>query len=189
MGAIRTLHHQAENVPTRTEAKSEEHKHIKTALKSCRYTYWAHFKSTERSNIATTQEEERNKRHNVVIPYVAGVSENSEGFSLSIASQFTSDPANLRQKQVHPKDETLRHKLNNVYYAVQCSEECRDFYIGETKQSLHKCMAQQQRASSSGQDSAVHLHLKEKGHSFKDETVHVLDREDWLFEKRVKDIT
>ena len=62
-------------------------------------------------------------------------------------------------------------------YAVQCTEECTDFYIGETKR-LHKSMAQQQRASSSGQDSAVHLHLKEKGHSFKDETVHVLDRED-----------
>ena len=28
---IRTLHHRAENVPTRTEGKSKEHKHIKTA--------------------------------------------------------------------------------------------------------------------------------------------------------------
>ena len=35
--------------------------------------------------------------------------------------------------------------------------------------------------SSSGQDSAVHLHLKEKGHSFEDSKVHILDREDRWF--------
>ena len=48
--------------------------------------------------------------------------------------------------------------------------------IGETKQCLWKHMAQHWEASSSGQDSAVHLHLKEKGNSFKD--VHVSGREE-----------
>uniref|UniRef100_A0A3Q4AIE0 Murine leukemia virus integrase C-terminal domain-containing protein n=1 Tax=Mola mola TaxID=94237 RepID=A0A3Q4AIE0_MOLML len=40
-------------------------------------------------------------------------------------------------------------------YAVQCTEECSDLYIGETKQPLHRRMAQHRRATSSGQDSAV----------------------------------
>ena len=34
--------------------------------------------------------------------------------------------------------------------------------LGETKQPLHKHMAQHRRTSSSGQDSAVQLHLKDK---------------------------
>ena len=72
----------------------------------------------------------------------------------------------------------LRTKLYHVVYAIHCSEECTDFYIGETKQCLYKRIAQHWRTSSSGQDSAVHLHIKEMGHSFEDEDVHVLDRED-----------
>ena len=49
-------------------------------------------------------------------------------------------------------------------------------------------MAQHWRSSFSGQDSAVHLHLKEKGHSFEDfRNVHVLDREDRWYEKGVKE--
>ncbi|CAI5669576.1 unnamed protein product [Oreochromis niloticus] len=97
-------------------------------------------------------------------------------------------PSNtLRHKLVHPKDKTPKHRLNNVVYAVQCSEECPDLYIGETKQPLHKRMAQHRRATSTGQDSAVHLHLKDKGHSFEDANVHILDREDRWFERGVKE--
>lgn len=46
-------------------------------------------------------------------------------------------------------------------------------------------MAQHRRANSPGQDSAVHLHLKEKGHSCKDASVLILDREDGWFDRRV----
>ena len=48
-------------------------------------------------------------------------------------------------------------------------------------------MAQHRRANSSGQDSAVYLHLKEKAHSFEDSNVHILDREDRWFERGVKE--
>ena len=66
------------------------------------------------------------------------------------------------------------------------SVEC-PLYIGETKQPIHKRMAQHRRASSSGNDSAVHLHLKDKGHSFEDHNVRVLAREDRWFERGVKE--
>lgn len=36
-----------------------------------------------------------------------------------------------------PKDKTPRHRLNNVVYAVQSSEDCPDLYICATKQPLH----------------------------------------------------
>ena len=97
-------------------------------------------------------------------------------------------PSNtLRQKLVHPKDKIPREKQSNVVYAVQCNEECSDLYIGETKQPLHKRMSQHRRATTTGQDSAVHLHLKEKGHSFDDHKVRILAREDRWFERGVKE--
>ena len=48
-------------------------------------------------------------------------------------------------------------------------------------------MAQHLRATSSGQDSAVNLHLKESGDSFEDGQVCVLEREDCWFERGVKE--
>jgi len=70
---------------------------------------------------------------------------------------------------------------------MQCSQKCADLYIGGIEQQLHKRMAQYRRATSSGQDSAVHLHLKEKRNSFEDSNVHILDREDRWFETGVKE--
>ena len=49
LGVIRTLHKRAENVPVRTEGKSKQHKHMRTALKSCGYSHWAYVKSTKHS--------------------------------------------------------------------------------------------------------------------------------------------
>ena len=48
-------------------------------------------------------------------------------------------------------------------------------------------MAQDRCATSSGHDSAGHLHLKEGGHSFEDGQVRVLEREDRWFEWDVKE--
>lgn len=42
-------------------------------------------------------------------------------------------------------------------------------------------------SSSSCQDSAVHPHLKDKGHSFDNSNIHILDREDRWFEREVKE--
>ena len=48
-------------------------------------------------------------------------------------------------------------------------------------------MYQHRRANSSGPESAVFLHLKKEGHSFQDENVQILDREDKWFERGVKE--
>ena len=81
----------------------------------------------------------------------------------------------LRQRLVHPKDKTPRHKQSTVIYAIQCQEECN-----ETKQPIYKRMAQHRRATSSGQDSAVHLHLKKVDTFFEDAQVRVLEEDCWF---------
>ena len=54
----------------------------------------------------------------------------------------------------------------------------RPLYLGD-QQPLHRCMDQHQRASSSHQDSVVHLTLKEKRDTpFEDENLHVLNRKE-----------
>ena len=58
--------------------------------------------------------------------------------------------------------------------------------IRVSKQPVHKRRAQHSCATSSGQDSAVHLHLKESGHSFENGQVRVLERADRWFERGVK---
>ena len=169
--------------PQGQRGKSNEHKHIKTALKACGYPNWVYVKSTKqsRNNTQTTQDEERNKPNNVVILYVAGLSEKFRGIFSKHDILVHFRPCNtVKQKLVHLKDKTPKHKLYNVVYAVQRSEDCTDLYIGETKQPLHKHMAQHRKTSSSGQDSTVHLHLKGKGHSFEEENVQLLDRDDHL---------
>lgn len=76
--------------------------------------------------------------------------------------------------------------MNNVVYAVQCTEECTDLYIAETKQPIHKCMAWHRR--SKAKDWTLQfICSKNSGHSFEDDHVHILDREDWWFERRVKE--
>ena len=71
--------------------------------------------------------------------YLSGVSEKFRRIlqKHDILVQFK--PSNtLRQRLVHPKDKTPRHKQSNVVYAIQCQEECNKLYIGETKQPIHK---------------------------------------------------
>ncbi len=102
----------------------------------------------------------------------------SEGFSASIRLCISNQWL-LR---------STKHQRSNVVYAVKCSEKCEDLYIGATKQSLYRRMAQHRRANSSGQDSAVFLHLQQKKHNFHDHEVRILDREERWFERGVKEV-
>ena len=112
--------------------------HIRGALKSCGYPNWTFVIISKRSRAA------RRRRTNMTTS------------SFFMPQEYLS----------WTKDKTSRHKHNNVVHDVQCSQDCTDLYIEETKQPLHKRRAPHRRANSSGQDSAVHLHLTEQNHSF-----------------------
>lgn len=88
--------------------------------------------------------------------------------------QFSGTFSQTETKQT--KDKTPKHKLSGLVNTVQHSEEWSDIYTGEAKQQLH-------RWANSGQDSEVYLYLKDKEHSFKDNNVHISDREDRWFER------
>ncbi len=83
-----------------------------------------------------------------------------------------------------PAEKTLRCKQSNVVYTVRSSQDCTDFYTRETKQPLHK---RNTGEPTPWVETAVHLHLKEKGHSLKDSNVYMLAKEDKWFERGMKE--
>jgi len=66
----------------------------------------------------------------------------------------------IRKIEIYPRTpsdrdwftQRIKHPNTNwVVLCVHCSKDCADLFIGETKQRLHKRMAQHRRATSSGQ--------------------------------------
>ena len=111
-----------------------------------------------------------------------------EGPGHSLHGECVFKPTNtLRQILIHPKDVTPKRNRSNVVYAVQCKEKCLELYTGDTKQPLNRRMAQHRRDKGSGPQSAVFLHLKDKGHSFDDQDLLILDQEDRWFERGVRE--
>ncbi len=138
---IRTLQHRAESIPIFPEAREQENNCIKQALKKCGYPNWTFIKTHTKWKREVKQSEQR--RHNFlkkkkhVIPYVAGVSEKFRRvFSKYKIPVYFKSMTTLRQRLVHPKDRIPKHQISNVVNAIECSEECEDLYIGETKQPL-----------------------------------------------------
>ena len=123
---------------------------------------------------------------------MAGISEriktamNKHGIQTAFRPHCT-----LRKHLVHVKDKTSKEKTSNIVYGVQCHEshDCREAYIGETKQALRARMKQHRRPSAAGEafDSAVFTHLQQSSHSFNTNDVVILDREDRWFERGVKE--
>lgn len=70
-----------------------------------------------------------------------------------MASQYTSDVANLADKNWLIARTKLLKARWTTWYAVQCSEEGLDPFIEETKQPLYKCMVQHGGVISTGKDS------------------------------------
>ena len=71
-------------------------------------------------------------------------------------------------------------------HAIQCQDQkCDDLYIGETKQTVAKCMYQHGRASTAGSgESAVHTICVTLVAQNKDAVI--LDKEARWFERNVK---
>lgn len=91
-------------------------------------------------------------------------------FIWSMATLGDSGRSNLRAK--HPGENRAR------LFGFQRSEGCTDWSTSEMK-----CRAQHRGADSSGQELAVQMRLKGKGHSFKDRNVKVWAREKDLLEQ------
>lgn len=105
LGVIRTLNHRAQNIPTTKEGQDKEEKHVRKALKTCRYPNWAFVKHTKRNT--SRRDTLENTRSSIVIPYISGTSEKLKRIFSKHRIPVHFKPGNtLRQKLVHPKDKT-----------------------------------------------------------------------------------
>ena len=68
---------------------------------------------------------------------------------------------------------------------MQYSKDCADLFIGETKQQLHKRMAQHEPPLQVKTQQGTYISRRRD--SFEDSKVHILDREDRWFERGVKE--
>lgn len=71
--------------------------------------------------------------------------------------------------RLHTKDQRPMHLQSNAVYAIQCNKKYPD--IKETEQSFYKPTAQHRIVKAFWQVTAIHLHLKDKDHSFKGSNV------------------
>ena len=178
-------------VPTRTEGKTKENKYVKTALKTCGYPKWAYVKSTKRSrnNIPTTpwQHRKRRGRNTTTLSFRMwqGCQRNSEEFSLSMTSQFTS---NLQHSETETGSPQRKNSQTQTQQCCLCSRGQwgmdRLLYRGEQTTSPQTCgSTPESQLLRPGLSSPPRL--KGEGHSFEGENV--LDREDGRFERGVKE--
>ncbi|XP_072028437.1 uncharacterized protein [Amphiura filiformis] len=191
LGVVNTLFHRAESIITKDSDKIAEHQHLRKALGNCGYQDWAINKALNKDNSKpTASSTNQTGRTSITIPYHGDLSEKLKRIYRDHGITTHFKPTNtIRQSLVHPKDKQPKGRISGVVYGVRCSEEqaCQDSYIGETAQPLHNRMLQHRRASSSGNDSSVFLHLKATGHHFDTKDVRILDREHRWFERGVKE--
>ena len=193
LGVIRTLNYHADTIISEAAAIDEEKDHIQKSLNTCGYPNWAFQKAKKTKDLQPGNSVQSSTAANstqVTIPYVACTSERiKKNFkSYGISSSFK--PINtLRGKLVHVKDKQAKDKQSNVVYGLTCAEkDCKESYVGETKQSLRARVNQHRRPSSSeAQNSAVYTHIKNSGHIFNPEEVVVLDKEERWFERGVRE--
>ncbi|KAI8481238.1 Titin-like [Branchiostoma belcheri] len=87
------------------------------------------------------------------------------------------------------KDRPHKGTKANVIYRLKCEEpNCNNTYIGETSRPLKVRYKEHCRPSANGYSSAIFHHLQHnQGHSFKLESMDVLDRETRWWERGVKE--
>ena len=69
-----------ETMPTKSEGKEKEQKHIRGTLKTCGYPNWTFVKTAKRSR---ADRDEEMTKHNIVIPYGAGTIEKLRRISVN----------------------------------------------------------------------------------------------------------
>ncbi|XP_072182282.1 uncharacterized protein [Diadema setosum] len=194
LAVIRTLFHRADTIVHSPPEVEKEKTNIKNALAGCGYPDWAFSKAdTPKQPNKNTRRTHgvQGRKVTITIPYVYDLSDKIKRLFQRQGITTAFKPHNtLRQRLVHVKDRVAKEKQRNVVYGIRCSQEdCHDFYIGETQQSLKARMNQHRRPSNSDSipDSAVYTHINASQHSFNTNEVIILDRESRWFERRVKE--
>ena len=162
-GVVRCLHDRARGVISTQDNLQKEVDHLARVLKQNGYP--ANFirnasaPPTQETADVSSPEEEQKKGLLVVIPYVAGMSEDIRRVcrKFNIRIVFKSGQT-LRSMLTKVKDTLPPGKQSNVVYHIPCS--CGQVYIGETKRRLETRLKEHQNACERGmmEKSAVAEH-------------------------------
>ena len=171
-GLVKCLFERARSIITTQESLREEEKHVVEALKQNGYpdTFICAASKALRSKEADqdVDVEETDRTPLVVLPYVAGVSEDIRRVCsrFGIRAVFKSGQ-NLRLMLTKVKDTLPLEKRSRVVYQIPCS--CGQVYIGETIRRLETRMREHQDACERGtlEKSAVAEHAWERHHELR----------------------
>ena len=179
-GVVRCLHDRARRVISTQDNLQKEVDHLARVLKQNGYP--ANFirnasaPPTQETADVSSPGEEQEKGPLVVIPYVAGMSEDIRRVcrKFNIRVVFKSGRT-LRSMLTKVKDTLPLGKQSNVVYRIPCS--CGQVYIGETKRRLETRLKEHRDACERGmmEKSAVAEHAWEHQHPIHWEETTVLD--------------
>ena len=182
-GVVRCLHDRAREIISTQDNLQKEVDHLARVLKQNGYpaNFICNASTPPMQETADTssrdEEQEREKEPLVVIPYVAGMSEDIRRVcrKFNIRVVFKSRRT-LRSMLTKVKDTLPLGKQSNVVYRIPCS--CGQVYIGETKRRLETRLKEHRYACERGmmEKSAVAEHAWENHHPIDWEETTVLDR-------------
>lgn len=134
---ISSADHNIKLTPPRWEEREgKDHLHSKT----CGYPNWAFLKSTKsrkKKETTATREYPDNKRKNIFVPYVSGLSGRKKKYKHDIPAHLRPLEA-LSAKTGPSQGQKTTAQYEQYIFPVQCREDCPDLNVGETKQPLHR---------------------------------------------------
>ena len=145
--------------------------------------------SQQQTQAADIQEEEI--KMSINLPYVEGTSEKLRRIlrSHKIRSTFYTENT-LRKLLCKPKDQVAAEDKNNIVYEIDCSN-CEAVYFGESKRSL-KSRSDEHKRSVRNCDcdkNEIAKHCWEADHNFNWDKKKVVDRENRLIPRKIKETT
>ena len=143
--------------------------------------------SQQLTQVTDIQEEEI--RISINLLYVEGTSEKLRRIlrSHKIRSTFYTEMT-LRKLLCKPKDRVATEDKNNIVYEIDCSN-CQAVYFGESKRSLKSCSDEHKRSvrNCDYDKNEIAKHCWEADHNFGWDQKKVVDRENRLFFKKMKE--
>ena len=138
-----------------------------------------------RKNEDSNQDNSQAKKFPVAIPYLKGLSEELQRVFKSHGVPTYHKPFNtLRSLLVRPKDKSKKEKQCGLLYSVKF-KECNKEYVGETARSLGTRF--KEHTDGKHPNSAITEHTQDTGHRYSIEDVKVLNREDKLLPRKVRE--
>ena len=91
----------------------------------------------------------------------------------------------IRELLVHPKDKTPKEKKCGALYPIPC-DTCEEFYVGETARPGEKRLKEHRKTKEEPNSiTGVGLHSQTTGHSFSNDDVKIIARQDHWFKRKV----